>query len=58
MASTFIKELIGKGYFPQEITPWFTTKKLTDYLDLISANISKYPQRTSKPCKYTIPKGN
>ncbi|OQB58433.1 MAG: hypothetical protein BWX95_02732 [Bacteroidetes bacterium ADurb.Bin141] len=57
MPSDFIKNLIGKGYFPQEITPWFKTDKLTPIIDTIISNISNFPQKTSKPCRYSMPKG-
>ncbi len=57
MASDFMNSLVEKGYFPQEITPWFTTSNLVPVLDAILTNIGIFPQKTSKPCKYSIPKG-
>ncbi|KJR44223.1 hypothetical protein UF75_5395 [Desulfosporosinus sp. I2] len=57
MPSEFMKNLIGKGFFPQEITPWFQTDKLVTILDTILTNIRNFPQKTSKPCRYSLPKG-
>lgn len=57
MPSDLINNLIGKGYFPQEITPWFGTEKLVTILDTILTNVPNFTQRTSKPCRYSIPKG-
>lgn len=57
MSSSFIKNLIGKGYFPQEIVPWFQTEGLSLILDSILVDIPNFKQKSSKPCKYSIPKG-
>lgn len=57
MSSNFFKSLIEKGYFPQEVTPWFNTVELVPVLDTILANVASFTQKTSKPCRYSIPKG-
>lgn len=59
LASEFLKNLISKGYFPQEITPWFGTNNLSSILDdsEISHNLSGFSPRTSKASRYSLPKG-
>lgn len=57
MPSEFLKNLIGKGYFPQELTPWFQTDNLASIMDDITLNITNFTQKTSKYCKYSLPKG-
>lgn len=58
MASDLMKNLVGKGYFPQEITPWFCTDSMVQHIDAILANVNTFTQKTSKPCRYSIPKGS
>ena len=57
MASELLKNLISKGYFPQEITPWFQTDDLSSVLDDITINLPDLKTRTSKCCRYSLPKG-
>lgn len=57
MPSEFLKNLVAKGYFPQEITPWFRTDNLVSILDDIIVNMPSFTQRTSKSCRYSLPKG-
>jgi hypothetical protein len=57
MPSEFLKNLIAKGYFPQEMTPWFQTNNLASILDDIIVNMPSFTQRTSKSCRFSLPKG-
>lgn len=58
MSSDLFINLITKGYFPQEIVPWFNTDKLISIKEIILSNIDTYSSpRVSKPCKYSMPKG-
>lgn len=57
MASEFFKSLISKGYFPQEMPPWFQTDNLASILDDIILNLPSLTKKTSKCCRYSLPKG-
>lgn len=58
-----IKHLLNKGYFPEEVTPPFTTEDLSRVVELVLANIDTYDpldrrQRMviSKTAAFSIPK--
>lgn len=49
--------LVKKGYIPEEIRQWYSSKILASRLDTIHNNIDISKVKTSKPSQISIPKG-
>ncbi|MEK4849000.1 RNA-directed DNA polymerase [Paenibacillus sp. FSL H7-0756] len=51
-----VDSLIRKGYFPEELSPIFSTETLADTLNTIIQNISNYPDKPASATKHSIPR--
>lgn len=51
-----VDSLIRKGYFPEELSPIFSTENLADTLNTIIQNISNYPDKPASATKHSIPR--
>jgi hypothetical protein len=51
-----LDSLIRKGYFPEELSPVFSTETLADTLATIMQNISNYPDKAASVSKHSIPR--
>ena len=49
--------LLKKGYFPDELGFWFVSEGLADKFDQINNSVTLNKKLSSKPVKYSIPKG-
>ncbi|MFC6647704.1 hypothetical protein [Paenibacillus rhizoplanae] len=51
-----VDSLIRKGYFPEELSPIFSTETLADTLNTIIPNISNFPDKPASATKHSIPR--
>ncbi|MFL0373035.1 RNA-directed DNA polymerase [Paenibacillus amylolyticus] len=51
-----IDSLIRKGYFPEELSPIFSTETLADTLDIIIQNMTNYSDKAASASKHSVPR--